>query len=379
MNILIDSKTPFGIEAFQHLGKVTTAASHEIDNKLIRDKELLVARSETKVNRELLERTRVRFVGTTTIGTDHVDVDYLSSRGIGFASAPGCNANSVKEYVVAALLTLAVRHGFSLKGMTLGIVGVGNIGSKMVGAARALGMEVLQNDPPLQRQTGDPRFVSLDEALKSDIITIHVPLTKQGDATFHLFDENTIGRMRKSAFLINTSRGAVVKTAAIKQALENRSIAGAVLDVWEEEPNIDLELLNLVDIATPHIAGYSFDGKVNAVQMISTAACEFFKCRERWSVPPTGGEIPCPTAVVEKGLKGLEDSLLRTIAQCYDIEKDDERLRDIGTIAPRERGKFFSRLRAEYPLRREFFNTTLTSADEGSQMFQTLRKLGFAG
>ncbi|MBM4168996.1 MAG: 4-phosphoerythronate dehydrogenase [Ignavibacteria bacterium] len=378
MNILIDKKTPFGTEAFTHLGTVATLGSHEMTQEAVRDADVLIVRSETRVTRDLLEGSRVRFVGTTTIGTDHVDLDYLASRGIGFASAPGCNANSVKEYVVAALLTLAVRHGSSLRGKRLGIVGIGNIGSRMVEAAGALGMEVLQNDPPLQRRTGEQRYVALDDLMEADYITLHVPLTKSGDdPTYHLFDKERIGRMRKDSYLINTSRGAVVQTVAIKEALAGKRIAGAVLDVWEKEPNIDVELLKLVELATPHIAGYSFDGKVNAVRMIASAVCDHFECKEKWKVPTTIGMVPLPSVDLPASPGGMEQDLLRVVSGCYDIERDDARLHGIIDADSAQRGAYFSNLRAGYPLRREFSNTTVRTTGGASEIAETLRKLGF--
>jgi len=378
MNILIDKKTPFGKEAFRHLGNVTAVASQEISNEAVRDKDILVVRSETPVNRGLLEGSRVRFVGTTTIGTDHIDLGYLSSQKIGFASAPGCNANSVMEYVVIALLTLAVRNGSSLKGKTLGVVGVGNIGSKMVVAGRALGMNVLENDPPLERLTGDSRFISLDEIMEADFVTLHVPLTRQGeDATYHLFDERRIAQLRKSAFLINTSRGSVVKTSALIACLQERRMAGAVLDVWENEPNIDMALLSLTELATPHIAGYSFDGKVNAVQMISSAVCDYLGCADKWKVPAVQADISQQVALMPEHSGGFEKDLLSITSRCYDIEGDDVRLRELVGIPPDKRGKQFSRLRAEYPLRREFGNTRVKKDAEQRELLDTLRELGF--
>jgi len=223
---------------------------------------VLLVRSETKVDESLLRGNGVKFVGTATIGTDHVDVDYLGREGIAFASAPGCNSNAVVQYVFSALFTLAQRNGFKLKGKTLGVVGVGNIGSKIVRVGQKLGMNVLQNDPPRERISHDPEFRSLNELMISDFITIHVPYTKSGsDPTHHLFNGERLTAMRPGSLIVNTSRGAVVDNAALKAALTAGRPGAAVLDVWEGEPDIDIELLAKCAIGTQHIAGYSIDGR----------------------------------------------------------------------------------------------------------------------
>jgi erythronate-4-phosphate dehydrogenase len=214
MKIIADSKIPFVQEAFADVAEVTALDTREIVPDVVREADALLVRSETTVDKSLLNGSRVRFVATATIGTDHLDTDYLQQRGIGFASAPGSNANSVGEYIVAALLVLEERCGFSLAGKTLGVVGVGNVGTIVVRYARALGLHVLQNDPPLARTTGNPAFLPLDELMDADIITIHVPLTKTGpDKTFHLFGDARIRAMKSGSILINTSRGGVVDTA----------------------------------------------------------------------------------------------------------------------------------------------------------------------
>ena len=273
MHVVVDNKNPHVEEAFRQFGTVQGCATREITKEVVREADAIIIRSETKVTKDLLEGSRVKFVGTATIGTDHVDLEYLHSQGIGFASAPGSNANSVAEYFVAAILTLADRKGFNLSGKTLGVVGVGNVGSKIVRNARALGMRVLQNDPPLARETGNPSFVPLDDFMEADIVTIHVPLTKAGtDPTFHLFGEERIRKMKAGAILINTSRGAVADGAALKRAVEAKHLGGVILDVWEGEPLVDVDLVKKIDIATPHIAGYSFDGKLAAVKMTYSAA-----------------------------------------------------------------------------------------------------------
>lgn len=360
MRVLVDKNNPLVADAFREFGEVRALATREITADAVRSADIIIIRSETKVTKELLEGSPVKFVGTATIGTDHVDTEYLRSEKIGFASAPGSNSNSVAEYFVAAMLTLAKRKGFELRGKTLGVVGVGNVGSKIVRNALALGMHVQKSDPPLFRATGDPTFVPLDALMDADIVTLHVPLTKAGqDPTYHLFDEERIGRMKKGAILVNTARGSVVDASALKSALERGHLGGVVLDVWEGEPLVDIDLLKLIDIATPHIAGYSFDGKLAAVRMNYSAVCEFFGRPGKWT---PGNSLPKPAAerILVPPSSGSEEEILRTIVtRCYDIECDDRALRGVANVPQEERRAFFSRLRAEYRVRREFFNTTV--------------------
>ncbi len=392
MRTIADENIPYVEEAFGRLGEVVTLPGRKIDAASVRDAEILLVRSITKVDASLLERTHVRFVGTATIGTDHVDEEYLRSRGIAFASAPGSNANSVAEYVVAALLTLAGKKNLRLKGKTIGIIGVGNCGSRVVTKAEALGMRVLLNDPPLRRQTGDETFRPLEELFCADILTLHVPLTYEGmDATYHLADEVFLSKLRPECILINTSRGAVVDNQTLLAALNSGSIGGVVLDVWENEPSLDLQLLDRVDIGSSHIAGYSLDGKANATAMIYRAACEFLGVEAEWELTSA---LPKPyCARIEIGVhgerQGRKATLIRTesksdeeitadaVRHVYDIEKDDAALRGLHRVEPAERGAFFDRLRKDYPVRREFHNTEVVLAKPESHLADVLSGLGF--
>ncbi len=367
MRIVADSKIPFVQEALADVAEVHVLATGEITPETVRNADALLVRSETNVDAALLDGSRVKFVGTATIGVDHIDTDYLQRRGIGFASAPGCNANSVAEYVIAALLVLAERLGFSLEGKALGVVGVGNIGKIVVKYAHALGMCVLQNDPPLHRATGSLVFRPLDELMDADIITLHVPLTKTGpDRTFHLFDDVRLKKMKPSSILLNTSRGAVVETEAVKAALRSSHLKACVLDVWENEPGIDAELLSLATLGTPHIAGYSFDGKVNGTAMIQQALCQYFSLQPAWS-PATVSGSPI---IARDG-----QDLLAVVRQCYDIEDDDRRLREMLLLPVGERSSYFRQLRAQYPVRHEFGNNIVDLHDRAHR--DVLRALGF--
>jgi erythronate-4-phosphate dehydrogenase len=360
VKIVADENIPYIREAFGSVGKVELVAGRSITPALLKDADILLVRSITQVDQSLLEGTGVKMVATATIGTDHIDEEYLRRAGITFASAAGSNSNSVSEYITAALLTLAERKGFDLAGKTIGVIGVGNVGSKVVHKCRELGMNVLKNDPPLQELTGSKEYCDLAELLKaSDVVTLHVPLTvKDRRPTLHLVNDLFLNHMRPEAFLFNSSRGSVVDGGVLKSALKNKRIAGCVLDVWEGEPNIDPELLELVDLGTPHIAGYSFDGKVNGTEMIYQAACRFLGIPANWD-PRTLMPAPAvPMISLEPSAK-IQDTLRKVVKTIYDIEADDARLREMLTMPGEAHPKHFDRLRKNYPVRREFFNTRI--------------------
>jgi len=359
MKIVADENIPFVKECFSSIGEVKGFAGQDITADIVKDADVLLVRSVTPVNSELLGGSNIKFVGTATIGFDHVDVEYLSERGIGFASAPGSNANSVAEYVVAGLLKLGEKYNFELAGRSVGIVGVGNVGSKAEAKARGLGMEVVLNDPPLLRQTGNGKYRPIEEIFDCDIVTLHTPLTYEGvDKTFHLADEEFFRSLKKGCIFINTSRGAVVDTAALRSAIECGKLKGAILDVWEDEPDIDTGLLELVDIGTSHIAGYAYDGKVAGMMMIYRAVCEYFGREAKFDA---GSFLPA-AEVAELTIKpkaAAERVVQAAVEKIYDIADDDARLRGILKEAKEDRGKFFSSLRKNYPVRREFGNTRI--------------------
>ncbi len=377
MVILVDENVPYGREAFGLLGEVRTAHGREISREMLADVDALVVRSITRVNRELLDGTPVRFVGTCTIGEDHVDKAWLASRGIVFSSAPGCNANSVGEYITAALLHLAGKHGLSLAGMKLGIVGVGNVGKRVWKKAEALGLQCVLNDPPrFDNEGGDSVFRPIQEILDCDIVTFHVPLEKSGPyATWHLADAAFLSRMKPGAFLLNSSRGGVVDNQALKSALRDEKLRAAVLDVWEGEPRVDTELLGMVDIATPHIAGYSFDGKVNGTRQVYEALCAVLNRPAEWDPSPLLPEPECPQLTVDPSDTGALSGAVRAV---YEIMSDDARMREMLALAtPDEQSAWFDRLRKEYPRRREFFNTRVTFTRPDTDLKRTLSGVGF--
>jgi erythronate-4-phosphate dehydrogenase len=380
IKIIADENIPYAREAFGSLGTVELVAGRSMTNALLRDADILCVRSVTRVSEELLSGTRVKMVTTATIGTDHVDEAYLQQAGITFASAAGSNSNSVSEYVTAALLTLAERKGLKLAGKTIGVIGVGNVGSKVACKCARLGMKVLKNDPPLKDLTGSSEYVELEELIPvADFITMHTPLTiKDKYPTYHLADDAFIGKMKSSAFLLNSSRGAVADGEAIKRAIKDKKIAGVVLDVWENEPNIDVKLLQMVDLGSPHIAGYSFDGKVNGTEMIYHAVCRYLGVEPVWQ-PRTIMPAPATPLITLNPSNADEQKLVRqAVAKLYDIEADDGRLREVANEPMANRGKYFDQLRKHYPIRREFQNTKIEfSSPASDSLKQILSGLGF--
>jgi len=370
MEIVADPNIPFVREAFTALGTVTLVPGRKIDHLAVREADVLLVRSVTPVHSGLLGGSRVKFVGTATIGTDHIDRAYLAGCGIGFASAAGSNANSVAEYVVAALLELARRGKSRLAGKTIGVVGAGNVGSRVARYAAALGLRVLLNDPPRARAEGPAGFVPLERLLaEADIISLHVPLTGKGpDATRHLVHEAVLAEVNRKPVLVNTSRGAVVDNAALLRAIRAGKLSATVLDVWENEPDISRDLLRAVDLGTPHIAGYSFDGKAAGTRMIHEAACNFFGKTPSWTPVLPPALVDRVVINVHEG-EDDEDVLRRAIARVYDINADDAALR----ARPEE----FDHQRAEYPVRREFFNTEAVLKGAGDSLRRKFAALGF--
>lgn len=378
MKIVVDENIPYGKAAFSSLGDVVLRPGRAISREDVRVADLLMVRSITRVNAELLEGSTVRFVATATIGVDHLDEAYLKDRGIAYASAPGCNANSVAEYITAALLVMAESRGFKLWDRTLGIVGHGNVGKRVEQKARALGLKVVLNDPPLERETGDAKYRPLEEIFDCNIITVHVPLTKAGpDATYRMLNTEFFSRCKTGTLILNTSRGAVCDGNALRQALESGKIGAAALDVWEGEPNVDLELLSNCAIATPHIAGYSFDGKVNGTRQIYEAACGFHGMAPTWDPTPLLPAPDVPEVRVDGAARSVQAELAKTVSRVYDILADDKRMRALLTMPSAERGPYFDRLRKEYPQRREFQNTRVVVEPKNAVLGKTLQNLGF--
>lgn len=375
MKIVADENIPFIEKACSDLGDIVLVSGRDINNQIIKDADALLVRSITKVGQELLDNSSVRFVGTATIGFEHIDLQYLAQKGIGFSSAPGSNANSVAEYIVSFMLNIAKKYNLNLQGKSIGIIGVGNVGSKVERKAAALGMKVVCNDPPLQRQTGNEKYRPIEELYDCDFITVHTPLTKQGqDKTFHLCNDQFFDNLKDGAIFINSSRGAVVETQALKNAINNQKLMACGLDVWENEPNIDTELLAIVDTATPHIAGYSYDGKIAGMVMVYEAMCKYLGLSIKHSIKDF---LPAPQTpkILLPDIGSYEDKIRYAVNKIYDISKDDSDCRNILCQSEQLQGKFFDNLRKNYWIRREFQNTIVENA--GSNIIEKIRGIGF--
>jgi len=378
MKIVADANIPFVEKCLSSVGDVVTMSGRDMTPKAVADADALLVRSITPVNEQLLASSSVRFVGTATIGFDHVDLDYLHRSGIGFASGPGSNANSAAEYVIAALLDVGQRHGIRLEGKSIGVIGVGNVGGRVAKKCETLGMRVLRNDPPLQRKTGGPMYVPLRALYDCDFITLHTPLTREGvDKTYHLANEAFFSALKRGGVFINASRGAVVDSEALKAAIAKGRLGPVVLDVWENEPDIDTELLEMVDLGSPHIAGYSLDGKIGGMIMIYESLCEYFGLDAKYDV---GDFLPAPAVPkveLATGDESDEAALAKAVASIYSIQDDDGRLRPIAKEPPEKRGAFFDALRKNYPVRREFQNTTVVFDEPGGAAVRKLLGIGF--
>jgi len=378
MKIIADANIPFVRECFCSVGEVEIAGGRDITPEIVAGADALLVRSITPVNEALLSGSGVRFVGTATIGFDHVDRHYLERNGIGFASAPGSNANSAAEYIIAGLLEVGRREHLQLEGTSIGIVGVGNVGSRVAAKCAALGMRVLRNDPPLQRQTGDPKYVPIDALYDCDFITIHTPLTYDGiDKTFHLANDRFFSAVKQGAVFLNASRGAVVDSEALKQAIRADHLRAVVLDVWENEPEIDVGMLDMVDLGTPHIAGYSLDGKIAGLIMIYRSLCDYFGLPPKLEATDFLPAPEVPRLEIGAGDATEEEVLAQAVEQVYSIARDDDTLRQIAAEPAEARGCFFDALRKRYPVRREFHNTVVVPGEDRETLAGKLRGIGF--
>lgn len=380
MKIVCDKNMPFAAEAFGTLGEVVLKDGRQIAADDVRDAELLITRSTTRVNAGLLDGSAVRFYGSGVIGTDHIDIPYLASRGIVWTGAPGCNAESVATYVTAALLWLGGRTGLTLEGRTLGVIGVGNVGRRVCAHARALGLRVLANDPPRQRDAADAEaaaFVPLERVLEeSDIITCHVPLTRQGpDATFHLLDAARLARLRRGAILVNAARGPVVETDALRAALDSGRVGQAVIDCWEGEPAYRPDLLARAALSTPHIAGHAYEGKVNGTAIVYRRACDFLGVSAVY--PFALPEPPLPLWRGDAAGRNDEEVLRELVLAVYDIEADSRRLAASCVADETARAAAFDAQRSRYPMRREFASTRVQVAHASDALLTKIAGLGF--
>ena len=346
MKIVVDDKIPFIREAISQISTdVIYKPGIAISPDDIHDADALIIRTRTRCDEALLKGSKVSFIATATIGYDHLDIEYLKRTHITWTNCPGCNANSVGQYIHSCLLLLEKEKGYDLSKTTVGLVGVGHVGHAVIEAIRPLGVQILLNDPPQKealRKAGKPHefFLKMEELQeKCDIISFHTPLITQAPyPTLHLANKTFFNALKKQPIIINTSRGAVVDNTDVLQALKDGIIRDAIIDTWENEPNINQELLNLIYIGTPHIAGYSADGKANATRMALTALCNHFHLPVTFQirVPQLPEEeLPAPN------LTETERALV-----LYNPHADSLKLKSHPTM--------FEELRGNYPLRREF-------------------------
>ncbi len=371
IKIVADNKIPFLEGALDGVARMEYFPGAEISRSHLMDADALITRTRTRCNKDLLEGTTVRFIASATIGYDHIDTEYCREQGIQWTNAPGCNSSSVEQYLVSTLLWLALHRHLDLKTLTLGIIGVGNVGSKVAKAARALGLNVLLNDPPRERAEGSDEFISLEELKEqSDIITLHVPLNRAGeDRTLHMIDASFIKELKSGAILINTSRGGVVDEKAALEGIRDGKLGEVILDVFENEPDIMQDLLEALTLATPHIAGYSLDGKANGTSMSVQAISRCFGLgMDNWfpaSIPaPDTSEI-----LIDASEGDLLKLLWEIYSQIYDVSSDDQRLRS----AP----ETFESLRGNYPERREAAAYAVRLFQGYPEIREILEKLGF--
>lgn len=371
MKVIADDKIPFLKGVLEPFADIEYIPGHKISREHLMHADALLIRTRTLCNADLLSGTGIKFIATATIGFDHIDTQWCQDNGIFWTNAPGCNAGSVYQYVASSLATLAAKHKIDFKNRSLGVIGVGNVGRKIVKLGEWLGMRVLLNDPPKAKKDGTCGYVSLEGILREcDIISCHVPLNMSGpDKTYHLIDAAFLNKILPGSYIINSSRGEVVDNIALKQALRQQKLKGAVLDVWEDEPDIDAELLSILNIATPHIAGYSADGKANGTAMAVQALSRFFKLPlTRW-IPENIPEPAGQSFVIDCYEKEDQQVISEAILHTYDISRDDQRLRSSMETFELQRGN--------YPLRREFeaYSLNLTHSEKPAQ--KKLAGLGF--
>lgn len=363
MKIIADENIPLVEAFFGELGEIQRLPGRTMTVEQVKDADVLLVRSVTSVNQQLLEGSRVRFVGTCTIGIDHLETEWLTAQGIGYSSAPGCNANSVVEYVFSALSALDIPWWQQ----SVGIIGCGNVGGSLYRRLTSLGVDCSVYDPLLA--SGSIRdLTDLEQVLQADIICSHAPLTRTGDfPSYHLLNEHNLKLIKPDATLISAGRGAVIDNQALLNLLEPEKSLNVVLDVWEPEPALNPELLQRVDLGSPHIAGYSFDGKVAGTAMIYRALCKqlALDAADQTGVPSAQELIIDLTD--EAG--SAEQLLQAAILGAYDIRKDDHRLRDM-VDAGADIGEGFDQLRKQYPTRREFSQWTvrLTQSQADAEM-----------
>ncbi|WP_110687926.1 4-phosphoerythronate dehydrogenase PdxB [Salinicola aestuarinus] len=377
MRILVDENVPLAEEFFGELGEVVRQAGRDMTLESVRDADVLIVRSVTPVTAEMVEGSAIKFVGTCTIGTDHIDLDALRQRGIGFSSAPGSNADSVVDYVLSSLLLLAEEEGVSLAGKTVGIIGAGEVGGRLATRLDDLDVTCLICDPPRAEQEGRDDFLDLDTLIeRADILSLHTPLIEAGEhATRHLMDRRRIDALKPGTVLISAGRGDCLDGEALRERLARAQDLRTVIDVWEHEPAIDEALYDLVDIPTPHIAGYSVDGKMRGTEMVYQAAMRHFGLPARRKLGQLRPD-PWLSKIVLHGWTPPLEALSLCARACYDVRRDvlafDRYRRRLGMA------EGFDTYRREYPARREFQTLRVELKKNKGKLRDALEGVGFS-
>lgn len=376
MRIAADENIPLVDSFFSEFGEIRRFSGRSLTADQLADTDILLVRSVTAVDETLLKGTPVKFVGTATIGTDHIDFDYLQRANIGFASAPGCNAQAVVDYVLSSLSVLIDVRGVSFADLSVGIVGVGNVGLCLRRRLEEMGVDVVATDPFKDPAVVGP-LTSLEEVLKADVVSLHTPLVNDGEfPTRHLMGAEQLLQMKQNACLINSSRGAVVNNAELLAHLRSHNDFEAILDVWEKEPHLDLALMHRCMLATPHIAGYSLDGKMRGTEMIYQAVCEYFGLPMRRKL---GQFLPEPgiRRVNFSDQVPLNQALRTAIRAAYEVRVDDGKMRSAMSRAEDVK-QTFDQLRRDYPLRRDIPTMKVGVPAKCVDLQQLLASAGFA-
>ncbi len=369
LSIVADQQILLAKDAFSKFGDVQLVDGRTIDQQMLKNVDVLLVRSVTKVNESLLKGSKIKFVGSATSGIDHIDIEYLQKSNIAFSYALGSNARSVAEYVLSSLFVAAEQQDFSLTEKTVGIIGCGQVGSRVKRFMETLGIKTLLNDPLLAKQTSDHSYVELEEILQANIITLHVPLTSDGEfPTNKLVNKEFLQGLKSDVILVNTSRGEVIDEAELLAFKQANASAILILDVWCNEPEININLLQQSFIATPHIAGYSFDGKLKATEMLLDALNDY-----------TNNESL--EAILRKPEQEIiaidEDDIQLAVMQSYDVRSDAIALMNLNNIDDVKRAAYFDSLRKNYPVRREFKNKIIQTNTMSHETKQQLQQLGF--
>lgn len=373
MKIVADENIPLIDRFFGDFGEVVVLPGREISKNDLKDADILIVRSITKVDEALVEGSPVKFVGSCTIGMDHIDTEYLEQKGIKYTNAPGCNANSVVEYLLSCLSILTETHELHWDSLSVGIIGYGNVGSLLAKRLRKLGITYLAYDPFIDNVD----LVSFDDVIKCDVITLHVPLTKDTNfPTYHMFNEAVFAKLQANQVLINASRGAVIDNQALLQVLKTDNSFTAILDVWENEPAINVDLAREVLIGTPHIAGYSLDGKVAGTEMVYRSLCQVMGLPTRHS---SGQflEEPSLSKMSFTSNADIDWSIHTAIRACFDVRHDHSLLQRSLNLSEGERQLAFDMFRKNYRCRREFSGIKIQLKQVDSELHTKFKALGF--